>query len=300
MSDEKKPFSLIHIDAGDLSKPINTLIKKIANAIGIVFEPKHIKDVAEAEAVADRIRTTAQIEKVERLQRATFRFLAEQIKQQENIESIITKAVPEVSEQARPEQLEDDWIANFFDKCRLISDDEMQKLWARILAGETNSPGKFSKRTVGLLASTDKSDASMFNTICRFACTIPPLTPIIYSYTQEIYSRQGIDFAFLTHLESIGVIRINVDSTFHFAVDDLEQNTLVDYFGSKIPLRFAGNDKMRKRNELAIGQVMFTQAGEQLAGICGAKPLDGFFEFLKGSWASYAIPKPEVFGPPQF
>src|SRR6266850_3261331 len=275
MSDEKKSFSLIHINVGDWSKPAVTLIEKISNAIGVVFEPSHMKRIAEAEAVVDRIRTTAEIERAERLQRAAFRFLAEQMKHQENIESIVDKALPDVSEQAKPEQVEDDWISNFFDKCRLISDDEMQKLWARILAGETNSPGKFSKRTVGLLASTDKSDASMFNTICRFACTIPPLTPIIYSYTQEIYSRQGIDFAFLTHLESIGVIRINVDSTFHFAVDDLEQNTLVDYFGSKIPLRFAGNDKMRKRNELAIGQVMFTQAGEQLAGICGAKPLDG-------------------------
>ena len=300
MSDEKKLFSLIYIDAGDLAKPINTLIKKIANAIGIVFEPKHIKDVAEAEAVADRIRTTAKIERTERLQRAATRFLAEQIKQQENIESIITKAIPEVSEQARPEQLEDDWIANFFDKSRLISDDEMQTLWSRILAGEANSPGKFSKRTVGLLASMDKRDASMFSTLCRFACTIPPLTPIIYGYNQEIYSRQGIDFAFLTHLESVGVIRLELGSTFYFTVDGLEQDTVADYFGSKIPLSFAGNDKMRLRNELAIGQVMFTQAGEQLAGICGAQPLDGFLEFLKASWAGYAVPRPEALGPPQF
>jgi len=300
MSDEKKSFSLIHINVGDWSKPAVTLIEKISNAIGVVFEPSHMKRIAEAEAVVDRIRTTAEIERAERLQRAAFRFLAEQMKHQENIESIIDKALPGVSEQAKPEQVEDDWIANFFDKCRLISDDEMQRLWARILAGEANSPGKFSKRTVGLLASMDKSDASMFSTLCRFACTIPPLTPIIYGYTQEMYAQHGITFAFLTHLESIGVIRLNLDPTFYFTVDDLDQNTMVDYFGSKIPISFAGNEGMRKRNELSIGQAMFTQAGEQLAGICGAKPLDGFLEFLKRSWAGYAVPRPEVFGPPQF
>ena len=299
MSDEKIRFSLIHID-GDWAKPANTLIEKISNAIGTMFEPRHMKRVAEAEAVVDRIRTTAEIERAELLQRAAFRFLAEEMKRQENIESIIRTALPDVSERAKPEQIHDDWIANFFDECRLISDAQMQTLWARILAGEANSPGKFSKRTVGLLASMDKSDASTFSMLCRFACTIPPLTPIIYGYTQEIYSQNGIDFAFLTHLESIGVIRLNLDSTFMFMVDGLEQNTVADYFGRKIPLKFAGNDKMRKRNELATGQVMFTQAGEQLAGICGAKPLDGFFEFLKASWAGYAIPRPEVFGPPQF
>ncbi len=299
MSDEKIRFSLIHID-GDWAKPANTLIEKISNAIGTMFEPRHMKRVAEAEAVVDRIRTTAEIERAELLQRAAFRFLAEEMKRQENIESIIRTALPDVSERAKPEQIHDDWIANFFDECRLISDAQMQTLWARILAGEANSPGKFSKRTVGLLASMDKSDASMFSTLCRFACTIPPLTPIIYGYTQEMYAQHGINFALLTHLESVGVIRLNLDSTFYFTVDDLEQNTLVDYFGSKIPLTFAGNERMLKRNELAIGQAMFTQAGEQLAGICGAKPLDDFFEFLKESWAGYAVPRPGVFGPPQF
>src|SRR5947209_5376042 len=119
MSDDKKPISLIHVEAGDWSKPVNTLIKRISNAIGIVFEPRHMKRVAEAEAVVDKIRTTAEIEKAERLQRAAFRFLAEQVKQQENIESIVHKALPEISEQATPEQVENDWIANFFDKCRL-------------------------------------------------------------------------------------------------------------------------------------------------------------------------------------
>src|SRR5258708_25661744 len=197
-----------------------------------------MKRVAEAEAVVDRIRTTADIEKADRLQRAAFRFLAEQMKQQENIESIIEKAIPNIREEAIPEQVEDDWLTNLFDKCRLISDSEMQRLWARILAGGVNSPGQFSKRTVGLLASMDKRDASMFSTLCRFACTIPPLTPIVYGYTQEIYSRQGIDFAFLTHLESVGVIRLELGSTFYFTVDGLEQDTVADYFGCKIQLRF--------------------------------------------------------------
>jgi len=300
MSDEMKSSALIHIDAGDWAKPANTLIEKIADALGGLAGPWQIKRIAEAEAAADRIQAVAQIEITKLQRRAMTRFIAEVTKKQQNIEAITLKALPEVKAEAKPENVEDDWIANFFEKCRLISDDEMQTLWARILAGEANSPGKFSKRTVGLLASMDKSDASMFSTLCRFACTIPPLTPIIYGYTQEIYSQHRIDFAFLTHLESIGVIRLTLDSTSYFTVDGLEQNTVVDYFGSKIPLRFAGNEKMHMQNELATGQAMFTQVGEQLAVICGAKPMDSFFEFLKERWAGYSVPRPEVFGPPQF
>lgn len=43
----------------------------------------------------------------------------------------------------------------------------MQTLWARILAGEANAPGKFSKRTVNLVGSL-----GIFYLIRRFGCII--------------------------------------------------------------------------------------------------------------------------------
>lgn len=288
------------INLGELSKPATVLVEKISDAIGGLVRPWQIKRVAEAEAEAEKIHAVAQIEITKLQKRAVARFIAEETRKQQNIEAITAKALPELETDARPENLENDWIADFFDKCRLVSDEEMQMLWARTLAGEANSPGKFSKRTVSLLASMDKSDASMFSTICCFAVTIPPLTPIIYGYTREIYSQHGIRFTLLTHLESIGLIRLNLDSTHLLTIDSLEENTVADYFGRKVLIKFSETKKMCKRNELAIGQAVFTQAGEQLAGICGAKPLDGFFEFLKESWAGYAVPRAEKFGPPQF
>lgn len=77
--------------------------------------------------------------------------------------------MPGIDEKAQPEKIEDDWITNYFDKCRLVSDEQMQNLWSKVLTGEANSPGKFSKRTVNLLASLDKTDAELFQKICSFA-----------------------------------------------------------------------------------------------------------------------------------
>ena len=175
----------------------------------------HIRRMAKAEVDAEKICATGQIE-IDKIQRrALTRFAAEETKRQHNMESIITKALPGVSDSAQPKNVEDDWIANFFDKCRLISDEDMQRLWAKILAGEANSPGKFSKRTVGLLASMDNSDAIMFSKLCRFVCSIPEhgLNPIIYGYKHPLYERNGIDFPLLSHLENIGLIRL-MSSTF--------------------------------------------------------------------------------------
>lgn len=291
-SDEKK-FSLIHIDAGDWSKPVNTLIEKCAEGIAAIARPMQIRRIAEAEVEAEKIHAVAQIE-IDRIQRrALTRFIAEETKRQHNMESILAKALPEVRESAKPEQVEDDWIANFFDKSRLISDEQMQTLWARVLAGEANSPGKFSKRTVGLLASMDKSDAIMFSKLCRFVCSIPDhgLNPIIYGYKHPLYERNGIDFPLLSHLENIGLTRLSTDPITCFAINGLGQTIVVDYFGQKIPITFAHPQNIELgHNELAIGAAMFTQAGQQLAAICDAEPLPEFFEFLKKSWLPYISP----------
>lgn len=289
------------INLGELSKPATVLVEKIADAIGGLARPWQIKRVAEAEAEAERIRAVTRIEITQLERRAMTRLIAEEARKQNNIESITAKALPQLSDTAKPENVEDDWIANFFDKCRLVSDEEMQKLWAQILSGEANSPGRFSRRTVGILQSMDKSDATMFSTLCRFACTFPPFTPVIYDFTAEIYSKNGINYYLLSQLESIGLVRFNLDPKEKFFVDGLEQVTTVDYFGEKVCLEFPKSPTTSpNENELIIGQVILTQVGEQLGPICGATPVDGFLEILKGAWRRLNIPISRLPGPPQF
>ena len=73
--------------------------------------------------------------------RAVQRWIEEEAQLQENMEEITAKALPQLTEKATPDSMENDWLVNFFDKSRLVSDNEMQDLWSRVLAGEANIPG---------------------------------------------------------------------------------------------------------------------------------------------------------------
>jgi hypothetical protein len=112
------------------------------------------------------------------------------------------------------------------------------------------------------------------------------LVPVVFDYTNQIYSKNGIDYSFLAHLESIGLIRFNYAPKHVYTIDGLEQEIVIDYFGQKIFIRFDSPNA----NEFAVGQVLFTQAGEQLSSICGAKPQDGFFEYLNTIWKGDGLP----------
>lgn len=271
--------SLIRVD---LTKAATVLIEKISDAIGGYFKPFQIRRVAKAEAEAEIIRTEAQIECEQLQRRALARFIAEEAKKQDNIETITKKAIPLLSDSSTPQNMENDWITNFFDKCRIVSDDEMQLLWSKVLAGEANSPGTFSKRTVNSLASLDKTDAQSFTSICGFTCQIGNLVPLVFDYKASIYVNEGLNFGTLSHLDDIGLISFE---SIGFTRQRLPDAVVITYSAVPILIKFKKPDN----NELDIGSAIFTKTGHELATICGAKPIHGFLDYVIEHWTKKGL-----------
>src|SRR3989344_6859039 len=153
------------IDIGKLSEPATVLVNRISDAVGGVFKPSQLERVAKAEIKAERLKTLSKIKTSQIGMRAIRRFYNEEVQKQKNIENITAKSLPQLTNNAKPQNIEKDWLTNFFDKSRLISDSDMQNIWAKILAGEANAPGKFSKRTINFMSSLDKRDAESFTSL---------------------------------------------------------------------------------------------------------------------------------------
>lgn len=273
------------INLGDVSKPADTLIKKVSKAVGGIFEPYQIKRIAKAEAEAAVIKAQAEIQITELHRRAMHRFIEEEAQKQKNIEDITNQAIPLLAENTDAEKMDDDWVTNFFDKSRIVSDKEMQGLWAHVLAGEANAPGTYSKRTVNYLGDLDKVDADLFTKLCGFGWQIGSVVPLIFDVQAKIYEEHGITFNALSHLESIGLIQFNHLSGFRRL--KLPKKFYVLYYGQPLQLEMSKDEG----NELELGHVLLTKVGQELAPICGSEPIDGFIEFVKEKWKAH-IPAP--------
>ena len=274
-------FSLVNL--GDWGKPANTLVEKIFDAIGGGFKPFQTRRVAKAEADAAVTKAKGEIEVTDLHRRAINRFFEEEAQRQKNIEDITVKALPQLKEDAQPEKMESDWITNLFDKCRIISDAEMQELWARVLAGEANAPGSYSKRTVNALSDFDMEDAEMFFNLCRFVCDFAFAVPILINVKDNIYTTNGVSFQVASHLDAIGVIQFGVAT---YSLLDLPKEVGVSYFGTPFNLIF-DNDS---GNTFKFGKAKFTTVGSELATICQCEPIEGFLDYVKGKWSKY-LPK---------
>ena len=278
------------VNLGDLSKPATVLIEKISGAIGILYEPTRVKRDAFAKAEAGKIHALANIEISEIKQRALNRLIHEEGKKQENIESIIAQATASVQEGASPENIEDDWISHFFDKCRNVSDKEMQGLWSNLLAGEANKPGSYSKRTIELISTLDKSDAHLFTRLCSFVLTGGQFILAVLNCNADIYKKQGINFETLTHLDSLGLIKFN--NLAGFVLQNLPKKLTLSYYGTLILFTL----QSESNNDLEVGSVLLTQVGQQLAPICGSSMNPELLTFMFDHYRSKGI-KAELFLP---
>ena len=272
------PISLANL-AGKLVKPADTLIKKISSAAGILYG---LEKIAEAEAKAALIKARSDIEITDLQRRAANRWMAEEAQRQKNMEDITDKALPQLNENARPESMDNDWIANFFDKCRIVSDDEMQRLWSSVLAGEANAPGSYSKRTVNFLSDLDKAEAGLFAKLCGFSWEIGNVVPLVFDVQAEIYNRCGINFNTLSHLDSIGLVQFG--GVAGFMNQNLPKNCTALYYDRALTLEMPHDVD----NTLHIGKVLLTKIGQELARICESKPVDGFLEYVKDQWKEYS------------
>jgi hypothetical protein len=193
---------------------------------------------------------------------------------------VVKKSLPQLTPAAEPDKIDPDWTSQFTKSACEISNEEMQRLWANILAGEANKPGSFSKRTLKIMSDLSKAEAEQFSTICRYACNWGPL---IFDFKDEIYTKNNISFESVMTLTNAGLIdTIGVGS---YVMENLPKISVVNYFGRPLFLTIAGK-------QLVIGQVRFTRSGEELSGICEAKPVDGFFDWLLKKWFAQGAMEP--------
>ena len=192
--------------AAALAKPATRLVEKVADAVGTVYQPIHLRRIAKARADVALIEAKSKVEIADLEGRAITLWRREEAAHQKNMEDILEQALPQVCERANPDGMDEDWISNLFGQCRRVSNVEMQALWSRVLAGEANMPGSFSKRTVNALSNLDRHEAEAFATLCGFVCDIGGYVPVVLDPSDEIYVASGINFGTVRYLDSAGLI----------------------------------------------------------------------------------------------
>ncbi len=91
------------------------------------------------------------------------------------------------TEENVPADFNIDWYTRFYESASGISDEEMQRLWAKLLAGEIRRPGSFSLRTIETLKNLSASEAKAFSAISNAVYTNVDNEMFYYPHVSIVY-----------------------------------------------------------------------------------------------------------------
>ena len=90
-------------------------------------------------------------------------------KRQNNIGAVVGLAATELDDkEVQNHEIDHDWVARFFSDVQDVTSEHMQRIWAKILAGEVETPGRTSLHTLSILKNMSQRDAELFEEVSRF------------------------------------------------------------------------------------------------------------------------------------
>ena len=167
----------INVNMDKLGKPVEKLIDAFSRGTGIAYLPRHIKKLASASKYAGKQLDLSAQEIKELFGASLLLTCGKQNRQHKNIQAITQKAMAALPDTVDDKTVDEDWIAHFFEDCKNVSNEQMQILWGRLLAGEITKPGSFSIRTLDFIKSMSTEEAELFTSFCRFVLRSPEKIP---------------------------------------------------------------------------------------------------------------------------
>ena len=269
--------------------PISKLISTVSAGIGKMYEPRHKRKMADAtayeiNAIGEAMRNAADLpivydqngvainsEDFNRLmQRAGTRLALQETIKQHNIESVVDNAyeILEKEEYCSAEPVEQGWINRFFDSVADISDEDLQKLWGKVLAGEIRQPRSYSLRTLETLKNLAKHEAQVFQKVLPFV--IDGGGDKFIASKSSIHNKYGVTYEDIMLLDECGLIISNGTVSLTIIASE---DTIIAHNTQHALIA----EDIKEEKKFSFGIYSLTKAGKELLNILEYEPNNIYF-----------------------
>ena len=285
--------------AGSMLAPWKAKREALARQITTKADADSLAVLAEAQAKARKTlisQGTAFTAELDIANTVSQRIQYQEEKRQKNIESVVRQAASQLGDKEVPDSEPDhDWTARFFNEAQDVSSDEMQSLWAKVLAGEVERAGSTSIRTLGILKNLDQETARLFKkfcSVCVFFCPdgktildarVPSLGGNAGNNSLQTY---GLDFGNLNILNEHGLIISDYNSWRDYK---MSIGVTIEIKSSLLRMPFIFQNRYwilvpanqgSANKEHRLSGVAMTHSGCELARIVELEPMDKFAQDL--------------------
>lgn len=175
--------------------------------------------------------------------------------------------------------MDNDFFWNTIEHAKKVSNDEMQELVAKIIAGEYNKPGTYSMSTLQTLKMLGKNELELFENICALCIDNDRIPQIVFSGKNDItgiLNPIGVDFGIFQELQNLGLFLPNEMS---HVIDNPEKKKYALKYTNRKILFYSTHE-----TNLSIkipGYYELSASGKQIIKHLNPKFLEEYYEWLK-------------------
>lgn len=159
------------------------------------------------------------------------------------------------------EKVDKDWITRFFDTVENISNESLQMLWAKILAGEIKKPNTYSLRTLELLKNLSFKDAELFSKIGNLSIQNQTRTTTFIMSNKDTLEKFGINFSEILSLQDLDLI--HPSSLLSYTIKEQANDTLIYLFYGKDLIKI----DLKKNTKINVPSYSLTSIGVELLSL---------------------------------
>ena len=220
-------------------------------------------------------------------------------KRHRNIGSVVGQTAELLGDKEVPNREPDhDWTARFFNYIQDISSEEMQLLWAKVLAGQIEQPGSGSIRALSILRNLDNATAKLFQLLCSACVKISPDGSLVLDARVPSLGRNagenslqkfGLSYGNLNILNEHGLIISDYNSRYdmRMCIGIVGQSSDQVPFFVRIPFGFQGRhwiltaaSERQLSAEFFVSGVALSRAGMELSKITECEPMPEYHQAL--------------------
>jgi hypothetical protein len=181
-------------------------------------------------------------------------------------------------------KLDNDFFWNTLEHAKTVSNETMQELVAKIIAGEYNRPGSYSMSTLQTLKMLDKTELELFERMCSL-CIGKGIPKVVFHLpydNKQFITESNIGFGSFQELQALGLFLPN-DMVSHHQNPDKKHFALY-YFKKEILFKSTNENNTEIR---LPGYYQLSNTGKQILDLLNPQFNEPYFNWLK---ANYKIP----------
>lgn len=223
---------------------------------------------------------------------ASYKHAKKIVRQQVNLNKVGEQAVecfrlnPPPATEEPVADISEDWLNAFEEQASLMSSEQMQRLFGRILAGEIRKPSTYSIKTLKLMAQLDNRAASLFTLLCSLAISNPFPGMNVFSDVRVVslgnagsnsLQPYGLGFDSLNILHEYGLIISDYNSYMDYRMAIARDNQVLPLrYQNKLYGFVSKGEVPPIQNEFRVSGVAFTKSGRELLSIVDIEPNDAY------------------------